>query len=67
MPTRRTVPVSLSPEMQAVAGRLRDTGRHGDIGDVTRAAPRLPGEREPDVRVRRDVRLAAAEQEAARA
>ena len=67
MPIRRTVSISLSPEMQAVAERLRDTGRYGNISDVIRAALRLLEERELDFQVYRDARLAAVEQEATRA
>ena len=59
MPTRRTVSISLSPEMQAVAGRLRDTGRYGNISDVMRAALRLLKERELDFRTYRNARLVA--------
>ncbi len=67
MPIRRTVSISLSPEMQAVAERLRDTGRYGNISDVIRAALRLLEERELDFQVYRDAHLAAVEQEATRA
>ncbi len=67
MPIRRTVSISLSPEMQAVAERLRDTGRYGNISDVMGAALRLLEECELDFRAYWDARLAAVEQEAARA
>ncbi len=67
MPIRRTVSISLSPEMQAVAERLRDTGRYGNISDVMRAALRLLEERELDFQVYRNARLAAARREAAQA
>jgi len=46
VPIRRSVSISLSPELQAVAEGLLATGRYGNISDVMRTALRLLEERE---------------------
>ncbi len=52
MTVRRTITVSLPPEMQTfIAGRLK-TGRYGNASEVVRAALRLLAEHEPDLRTR---------------
>ena len=48
MPVRRSVSISLSPELQGVAERLLATGRYGNVSDVMRTALRLLEERELD-------------------
>ena len=45
MPVRRSVTISLSPELLAVAERLLASGRSGNMGEVMRAALRLLEER----------------------
>ena len=47
--------------MQAVAERLRDMGRYGNISDVMRTTLRLLEKCELDFRVHRDARLGAVE------
>jgi len=46
MSIRRSVSISLSPELQAVAEGLLATGRYGNISDVMRTALRFLEERE---------------------
>lgn len=46
MSIRRSVSISLSPELQAVATSLLATGRYGNISDVMRTALRFLEERE---------------------
>ena len=46
MPIRRSVSISLSPELPAVAEGLLATGRYGNISDVMRTALRFLEERE---------------------
>jgi antitoxin ParD1/3/4 len=46
MPIRKSISISLSPELQAVAEGLMISGRYGNISDVMRAALRLLEERE---------------------
>ncbi|GJE52916.1 Antitoxin ParD1 [Methylobacterium tardum] len=45
MPVRRSVTISLSPELLAVVERLLASGRYGNMGEVMRAALRLLEER----------------------
>ena len=56
MSIRRSISISLSPELQAVAEGLLATGRYGNISDVMRAALRLLEERETDFRAHRAAR-----------
>ena len=58
MPVRKSVTVSLSPELLAVAEGLLATGRHGTISDVMRAALRTLEQRERDFRAYRDSKKA---------
>ena len=46
MSIRRSISISLSPELQSVAEGLLATGRYGNISDVMRTALRLLEERE---------------------
>ena len=46
MSIRRSVTISLSPELQAVAEGMLASGRYGNISDVMRTALRLLEERE---------------------
>lgn len=48
MTSRRSVSISLSPELHAVAERLLASGRYGNFSEVVRAALRLLDERELD-------------------
>ncbi|WCS24240.1 type II toxin-antitoxin system ParD family antitoxin [Methylobacterium sp. NMS14P] len=54
MVTRRSVTISLSPELHAVAERLLASGRYGNFSEVIRAALRLLDERENDYRDHRN-------------
>ena len=54
MSTRRSVTISLSPELQAVAEGLLATGRYGNISDVMRTALRFFEERELDFQACKD-------------
>lgn len=55
MAARRSVTISLSPELHAVAERLLSSGRYGNFSEVVRAALRLLDERENDYRDHRNV------------
>ena len=46
MPVRKSVTISLSPELLAVAERLLASGRYNNISEVMRTALRLLEERE---------------------
>lgn len=46
MAHRKTVSISISPELHAVAERLLASGRYGNFSEVIRAALRLLDERE---------------------
>ncbi|MDR7040288.1 antitoxin ParD1/3/4 [Methylobacterium sp. BE186] len=46
MPLRKSVTISLSPELLAVAERLLASGRYGNMSEVMRTALRLLEERE---------------------
>jgi antitoxin ParD1/3/4 len=51
MAVRKTMTVSLTPELRAfVQERLR-SGRYGNASEVVRAALRVLGEHEPDLRL----------------
>ena len=55
MAVRETMTVSLTPELRAfVQERLR-SGRYGNASEVVRAALRLLGEHEPDLRTQNTV------------
>lgn len=54
MAARRSVTISLSPELHAVAERLLASGRYGNFSEVVRAALRLLDERENDYREHRN-------------
>jgi antitoxin ParD1/3/4 len=56
MPTRKSVTISLSPELLAVAEGLLATGRYGNISDVMRTALRFLEERELDYQAYRDTK-----------
>ena len=55
---RKSVTISLSPELLAVAEGLLATGRYDNISDVMRTALRFLEERELDFRAYRDARKA---------
>ena len=54
MAARRSVTISLSPELHAVAERLLASGRYGNFSEVIRAALRLLDERENGYRDHRN-------------
>lgn len=58
MSIRRSVTISLSPELQAVAEGLLATGRYGNISDVMRTALRFLEERELDFQACKDAATA---------
>lgn len=51
MAVRKSVSISLSPELHAVAERMLTSGRFGNFSEVVRAALRLLDEREQAFRV----------------
>lgn len=54
MAVRETMTVSLTPELRAfIQERLR-SGRYGNASEVVRAALRLLGEHEPDLRAQNE-------------
>lgn len=55
MPARRSLTISLSPELPAVAQRLLRSGRYGNLSDVMRAALRLLDEGELAFQTRQSV------------
>lgn len=59
MPIRKSVTISLSPELLAVAERLLASGRFGNISEVMRTALRQLEERELDFQAHRETRAAA--------
>lgn len=61
MPVRKSVTISLSPELLAVAERLLASGRYGNMSEVMRTALRLLEERELDFQAHRDGTLAQGE------
>ena len=63
MAVRRSVSISLSPELPAVAERMLASGRYGNFSEVVRAALRLLDERELDFEEHRTARLTAAAEE----
>ena len=56
MATRRTMSISISPELVAFAERLRASGRYGNLSEVVRTALRQMEERELDFQAHRDKR-----------
>lgn len=56
MATRRTMSVSISPELLAFAEGLRGSGRHGNPSEVVRTALRQTEGREPGFQAHRDKR-----------
>lgn len=56
MATRRTMSVSISPELLAFAEGLRASGRYGNFSEVVRTALRQMEERELDFQAHRDKR-----------
>lgn len=51
MAVRKSISISLSPELHAVAERMLTSGRYGNFSEVVRAALRLLDEREQAFRV----------------
>ncbi|WP_336486906.1 type II toxin-antitoxin system ParD family antitoxin [Methylobacterium nigriterrae] len=62
MPLRKSVTISLSPELLAVAERLLASGRYGNMSEVMRTALRLLEERELAFRAHRDATPAPGEE-----
>lgn len=56
MATRKTMSVSISPELVAFAESLRASGRYSNISEVVRTALRQMEERELDFQAHRDKR-----------
>ncbi|WP_200935853.1 type II toxin-antitoxin system ParD family antitoxin [Methylobacterium sp. Leaf117] len=50
MAVRETMTVSLTPELRAFVQERLKSGRYGNASEVVRAALRLLGEHEPDLR-----------------
>ena len=63
MATRRTMFVSISPELLAFAERLRASGCYGNLSGVVRTALRQMEERELDFQAHRDKRAKSAPDE----
>lgn len=61
MPVRKSVTISLSLELVAVAERLFASGRYGNMSEVMRTALRLLEERELAFQAHREGALAPAE------
>lgn len=61
MPVRRSVTISLSPELLAVAERLLAAGRSGNMSEVMRTALRLLEECEVAFQAYREGALAPGE------
>lgn len=59
MPIRKSVTISLSPELLEVAEGLVAAGRFGTVSDVMRTGLRLLEEREHDFRAHRSARSSA--------
>ena len=60
MAVRKSVSISLSPELHAVAERMLTSGRYGNFSEVVRAALRLLDEREQAFRVHDEGRMSEA-------
>ena len=56
MATRRTLSISISPELLGFAERLLASGRYGNLSEVVRTALRQMEERELDFQAHRDKR-----------
>ncbi|WCS24205.1 type II toxin-antitoxin system ParD family antitoxin [Methylobacterium sp. NMS14P] len=55
MAVRKSVSISLSPELHAVAERMLASGRYGNFSEVVRAALRLLDERERAFQTHNDI------------
>jgi antitoxin ParD1/3/4 len=55
MAVRETMTVSLTPELRAFVQERLKSGRYGNASEVVRAALRLLGEHEPDLRSQHSV------------
>lgn len=61
MPVRKSVTISLSPELLAVAEQLLASGRYGNMSEVMRTALRPLEERELAFKAHRETRSAPGE------
>ena len=57
MATRRTLSISISPDLLSFAERLLASGRYGNLSEVVRTALRQMEERELDFQAHRDKRV----------
>lgn len=57
MSVRKSVSISLSPELQGVVERMLASGRYGNFSEVVRAALRLLDERELEFEAHRNAQL----------